>query len=61
MLKTCLITPVQEALYESTYSEQGEDYHYYYTPMCLMDKHNLDLPMAFGLNGIIFIDSSPSR
>ncbi|MEO1671451.1 MAG: YHYH protein [Cyanobacteria bacterium J06631_2] len=30
---------------------QGEDYHYHYAPICLMDKHNPELPIAFGLDG----------
>jgi len=30
---------------------QGEDYHYHYAPVCLMDKHNPELPIAFGLDG----------
>lgn len=30
---------------------QGEDYHYHYAPICLMDEHNPDLPIAFGLDG----------
>ena len=30
---------------------QGEDYHYHYVPICLMDKHNPELPVAFGLDG----------
>ncbi|MEL6882061.1 MAG: YHYH protein, partial [Cyanobacteria bacterium J06607_10] len=30
---------------------QGEDYHYHYAPVCLMDEHNPELPIAFGLDG----------
>ncbi|NJK38828.1 MAG: aminotransferase class V-fold PLP-dependent enzyme [Oscillatoriales cyanobacterium RM2_1_1] len=30
---------------------QGEDYHYHYAPICLMDDHNPELPIAFGLDG----------
>ena len=33
------------------HSGQGEDYHYHYAPICLMDKQNPDLPIAFGLDG----------
>lgn len=33
------------------HSGQGEDYHYHYAPVCLMDKHNPELPIAFGLDG----------
>ena len=33
------------------HSGQGEDYHYHYAPICLMDGHNPDLPIAFGLDG----------
>ncbi|MEL6605825.1 MAG: YHYH protein [Cyanobacteria bacterium J06614_10] len=33
------------------HSGQGEDYHYHYAPICLMDEHNPDLPIAFGLDG----------
>ena len=33
------------------HSGQGEDYHYHYAPICLMDKHNPELPIAFGLDG----------
>jgi len=30
---------------------QGEEYHYHYAPVCLMDEHNPELPIAFGLDG----------
>ncbi|MGD1928574.1 MAG: YHYH protein [Leptolyngbyaceae cyanobacterium] len=33
------------------HSGQGEDYHYHYAPLCLMDEHNPELPIAFGLDG----------
>ena len=33
------------------HSGQGEDYHYHYAPICLMDEHNPKLPIAFGLDG----------
>ncbi len=33
------------------HSGQGEDYHYHYAPVCLLDEHNPDLPIAFGLDG----------
>lgn len=33
------------------HSGQGEDYHYHYAPICLMDDHNPELPIAFGLDG----------
>ena len=31
---------------------QGEDYHYHYAPVCLLDEHDLDMPIAYGLDGI---------
>lgn len=30
---------------------QGEDYHYHYAPVCLLDEHDLSLPIGFGLDG----------
>ena len=33
------------------HSGQGEDYHYHYAPICLLDEHNPELPIAFGLDG----------
>ncbi|MCC2112879.1 MAG: YHYH protein, partial [Hyphomicrobiales bacterium] len=30
---------------------QGDDYHYHYAPVCLVDKNALDRPIAFGLDG----------
>lgn len=33
------------------HSGQGEDYHYHYAPVCLMDEHDPELPIAFGLDG----------
>ncbi len=30
---------------------QGEDYHYHYTPICLLATHDPVLPVAFGLDG----------
>lgn len=30
---------------------QGDDYHYHYAPVCLMDDHDLTKPIAFGLDG----------
>lgn len=33
------------------HSGQGEDYHYHYAPICLMDEHNPELPIAFGFDG----------
>lgn len=30
---------------------QGDDYHYHYTPVCLLDEHDLAMPIAFGLDG----------
>lgn len=31
---------------------QGDDYHYHYAPVCLLDNHELTLPIAYGLDGI---------
>ncbi len=31
---------------------QGEDYHYHYAPVCLLDEHDLNTPIAYGLDGI---------
>jgi len=33
------------------HSGQGDDYHYHYTPVCLLDEHDLSQPLAFGLDG----------
>lgn len=33
------------------HSGQGEDYHYHYAPVCLMDDHDPEKPIAFGLDG----------
>ena len=30
---------------------QGDDYHYHYAPVCLLDDHDLTQPIAFGLDG----------
>lgn len=30
---------------------QGEDYHYHYAPICMLDSHDLSRPIAFGLDG----------
>jgi len=30
---------------------QGDDDHYHYTPVCLLDEHDLSQPVAFGLDG----------
>lgn len=30
---------------------QGDDYHYHYAPVCLLDDHDLSQPIAFGLDG----------
>ncbi len=30
---------------------QGDDYHYHYAPICLLDKHDLTQPIAYGLDG----------
>lgn len=30
---------------------QGDDYHYHYAPICLLDEHDLTQPIAFGLDG----------
>lgn len=31
---------------------QGDDYHYHYAPVCLLDEQEIDLPIAFGLDGV---------
>ncbi len=31
---------------------QGEDYHYHYAPICLLDKHDLTQPIAYGMDGV---------
>lgn len=31
---------------------QGEDYHYHYIPVCLLDGHDVSLPIAYGLDGV---------
>jgi len=31
---------------------QGEDYHYHYAPVCLLDDHDLSSPIAYGLDGV---------
>ncbi len=31
---------------------QGDDYHYHYPPVCLVDPAHLDQPIGFGLDGI---------
>jgi hypothetical protein len=31
---------------------QGEDYHYHIAPVCLLDHHDLTLPIAFSLGGV---------
>ena len=31
---------------------QGDDYHYHYAPVCLLDIHDLAFPIAFSLDGI---------
>jgi len=33
------------------HSGQGDDYHYHYTPVCLLEEHDLSQPLAFGLDG----------
>jgi len=30
---------------------QGDDYHYHYAPICLLDRADLTKPIAFGLDG----------
>jgi len=30
---------------------QGDDYHYHYAPICLVDRADLSKPIAFGLDG----------
>lgn len=38
---------------------QGEDYHYHYAPVCLIDDHDPGEPIAFGLDGApIFIGTA---
>lgn len=34
------------------HSGQGDDYHYHYAPVCLLDGHDLAKPIAFGLDGV---------
>lgn len=34
------------------HSGQGEDYHYHYAPVCLLDNHDFANPIAYGLDGI---------
>ncbi len=31
---------------------QGEDYHYHYAPMCLVDVKHIDRPIGYGLDGV---------
>ena len=31
---------------------QGDDYHYHYAPVCLLDIHDLSFPIAFSLDGV---------
>jgi hypothetical protein len=31
---------------------QAEDYHYHYAPICLLDGHDLDQPIAFSMDGL---------
>jgi len=33
------------------HSGQGDDYHYHYPPICLLDIHDLSKPIAFSLDG----------
>lgn len=34
------------------HSGQGDDYHYHYAPVCLLDHFHPDQPIAYGLDGI---------
>ncbi len=31
---------------------QGEDYHYHYAPVCLVDVNHLDRPIGYGIDGV---------
>ncbi len=31
---------------------QGDDYHYHYAPVCLLDEHDLSQPVGYGLDGV---------
>jgi YHYH protein len=31
---------------------QGEDYHYHYAPVCLVDVKHLDRPIGYGIDGV---------
>ena len=31
---------------------QGDDYHYHYAPVCLLDEHDLSQPIGYGLDGV---------
>ena len=33
------------------HSGQGDDYHYHYAPVCLLQNHDFTAPIAFGLDG----------
>ncbi len=34
------------------HSGQGDDYHYHYAPICLLNEHDLAQPIAFGTDGV---------
>jgi hypothetical protein len=34
------------------HSGQGDDYHYHYAPVYLLDQHDLEKPIVYGLDGI---------
>jgi hypothetical protein len=34
------------------HSGQGDDYHYHYTPVCLLEQLDVEDPIAFGLDGV---------
>jgi len=43
------------------HSGQGDDYHYHSAPICLVDKENLDKPIAYSLDGApIYFGSAPA-
>ncbi len=34
------------------HSGNGEDYHYHYPPVCMLNRHDLSQPIAYGLDGV---------
>lgn len=56
-------TVVQDELDQcGGHAGQGEDYHYHYAPVCLVDVHRLDKPIGYGIDGIpIYFGSGGSN